>query len=424
MSTRKPKSITAKSTKKPTTPRSVKALPKATATPITVSAESSANIQGWTLKVLDNVVANLASIEDVRAAYIKQTYGVPYDQRDVGTIYRDGIPFGTITREGSIRDLSGAQLGKPTPQVPAAEPKTAEEPQDEPQADVKPLETVKLSVADLTALLLVAAKEDARFYLNGIFMHQVGDQLRMVASDGHRMLVISRDHKEAIAWGQTGVIVPRDRLDGIAKFAAKGEPAMVDMTIGDDRPHILIESTSQGASFKLQAIEGKFPDYTRIIESSTSEALSPDRDPLDGSAMNPAYLKSAGVIAKAFEADSITSFAGKDGATVMTFGGQAGVILYIMPQKGEADGGLADKTLQLIGKAGMAGSMAALKACETRARNAAKAAKSKKETDAHTAKADGYRARQQAITAALSHQLTGPTAPPAAADEEGDSTEA
>jgi DNA polymerase-3 subunit beta len=364
------------------------------------------------LKVGAETFTGMATLEAAVSQYLTNAKDSKSEERQVGTLYCAGAPFGTIARNGTVHDLKGAVISQA---VSKEEPASTVS-----EAPAAALDTVQLGVKDLAALLQIAGKDDARYYLNSIFIHQVGDQLRLVASDGHRLMVISRDHQAQLSWGEAGVIVPRDRLDGIVKYADKSEGGLIDFTLGNDRPSIEIQSRALGATFKLQAIDAKYPEYQRIIDTQTSAALIGERNPLEGSSVNPKYLKSAGAVAKILEADAISTFAGQEGATLMTFAKNPGIVLYVMPMTGEPDKGLADKTIRVLGRDAMAGSLAALKACETRARNAAKAAKSKAENAAQTEKAAGFAARREALLATLSNQLAAP-APVAKPEEDGDS---
>ena len=127
------------------------------------------------------------------------------------------------------------------------------------------------------------AQQDIRYYLNGLLMVVDGGQLRLVATDGHRLAYA------AIALGASlprqEVIVPRKTVIELGKLLGEGdEEARVDL------------SSSQ-AAFSFGAIElgsklvdGKFPDYTRVIPTGHKNTVTLQRESLRQALMRAAIL--------------------------------------------------------------------------------------------------------------------------------------
>jgi DNA polymerase-3 subunit beta len=111
--------------------------------------------------------------------------------------------------------------------------------------------------------IYAAAGEDARFSLNGIYTEKTedGKQLRMVATDGHRLSMIERDLEQVGSLELTeGVILPRKGMNEAAKLLEEVE--------GD----IGVSIQSKMACFNIndsvifmRLVDGKFPDYRRVI---------------------------------------------------------------------------------------------------------------------------------------------------------------
>jgi DNA polymerase-3 subunit beta len=103
----------------------------------------------------------------------------------------------------------------------------------------------------LQALLLFAAKNDVRYYLNGIYADPAG---YLVATDGHRMLYIKT--------GEPGldVIIPREAAEAAVKMAKKGQ-------------EIPLTKTSIG-QVTYTTVDGKYPDWRRAIP--TIDNLQPN----------------------------------------------------------------------------------------------------------------------------------------------------
>lgn len=139
---------------------------------------------------------------------------------------------------------------------------------------------VQISVAWLKASLVIAAKGDIRYYLNGVLVEVGLRDVRIVACDGHRLSVLRREsHKADADNAPANIIIPREVIAGIK--AAKGA---VDCVLEYDAENTLGECTLKmiaDASRSFMPIGGKFPDYLRVIPST----ISGER----GGMLNPYY---------------------------------------------------------------------------------------------------------------------------------------
>src|SRR6267142_1660528 len=114
------------------------------------------------------------------------------------------------------------------------------------------------------------AQQDIRYYLNGLLMVVEGGELKLVATDGHRLafaalpLTASLPRQEAI--------VPRKTVVELAKLLADS----------DDEVRIELSAAQAGFSFGSielvsKLIDGKFPDYTRVIPTGHKNRLQANR---------------------------------------------------------------------------------------------------------------------------------------------------
>ncbi|WP_184457007.1 DNA polymerase III subunit beta [Rhizobium aethiopicum] len=122
---------------------------------------------------------------------------------------------------------------------------------------------------DLAALVAPTAfaisTEETRYYLNGVFLHLHEDELRAVATDGHRL---SRHQVDYPGEGRfNGVIVPRKTVGMLPK-------GKVNVSVGEAK--IRIASGDFVLTSKL--IDGTFPDYERVIPRSNENRVVVDRD--------------------------------------------------------------------------------------------------------------------------------------------------
>lgn len=102
------------------------------------------------------------------------------------------------------------------------------------------------------------AQQDIRYYLNGLLLVVEDKQLKLVATDGHRLAYSSIQLD--IELPRQEVIVPRKTILELSKLLADT----------DDPLNVEISTTQAAFSFGTielvsKLIDGKFPDYTRVI---------------------------------------------------------------------------------------------------------------------------------------------------------------
>ncbi|MEX1081923.1 MAG: DNA polymerase III subunit beta [Halofilum sp. (in: g-proteobacteria)] len=119
------------------------------------------------------------------------------------------------------------------------------------------------------------AQQDVRYYLNGLLVELAGDRLRTVATDGHRlsMCEISAELPEA-----TGhqVIVPRKGVNELARLLDGDSQETVTVAVGTSHMQVVLP----GLRFTSKLIDGRFPDYTRVVPESGDKELRAQREQL------------------------------------------------------------------------------------------------------------------------------------------------
>lgn len=234
------------------------------------------------------------------------------------------------------------------------------------QAEELPaLEAVTIPVALLKAALIVAGKGDIRHYLNAVRIEAAGDELRVVASDGHRLFIASaQGEAQALpVWTTAGVNIGREWLtEALGLIGKLGAEAVIEWAPG--HPRAIVRDAAGLFAFRIGVEEGQFPDWRRVV-ADQSGALAMDGQALDAGAINPDYLRGAGQVASALSASTCTPFTGrKESAVMFAFECAWPAMLYVMPMRNE--GAVSDATLRLVGPAGLRGSIAALRAYHTR----------------------------------------------------------
>ena len=114
------------------------------------------------------------------------------------------------------------------------------------------------------------AHQDVRYYLNGLLLEVEGKNLKAVATDGHRMalaeLTLTEDQ------GSRQVIVPRKGVLELSRFLEDCEEA-ARISLGIN--HIRVELPD--LTFTSKLIDGRFPDYNKVVPASQSKEILVDR---------------------------------------------------------------------------------------------------------------------------------------------------
>lgn len=134
----------------------------------------------------------------------------------------------------------------------------------------------KMSSEILRALLSktrhAISNEETRYYLNGVYMHAMVSEdgaqvLRVVATDGHRLSraqTLMPDGCEDMP----GIIIPKKAVAEVVKLL-DGFVGEVDIALSDKK--IIFYIGNSIITSKL--IDGKFPDYERVIPKNTDKNL-------------------------------------------------------------------------------------------------------------------------------------------------------
>ena len=123
----------------------------------------------------------------------------------------------------------------------------------------------------LLALVQYAmAQQDIRYYLNGVLMIMDSGTLAVVATDGHRLALASLVSEQATAMQE--VILPRKSVVELVKLLAESDdPVRVDILSNQVR-------FSFGSTLlTTKVVDGKFPDYKRVIPTGHGKQFSIDR---------------------------------------------------------------------------------------------------------------------------------------------------
>lgn len=114
------------------------------------------------------------------------------------------------------------------------------------------------------------AQQDIRYYLNGLLFEVNGNRLNVVGTDGHRLSFTSTGLAQS--YEKQELILPRKTVIELIKL------------LDDSEEDVTIEIASGQVNFSFgdiklisKVIDGKFPDYTRVIPVGHKNSFNVDR---------------------------------------------------------------------------------------------------------------------------------------------------
>jgi DNA polymerase-3 subunit beta len=146
-----------------------------------------------------------------------------------------------------------------------------------------PQKTLKALLAQVSFAMAV---HDIRYYLNGILFVAEGKQLSLVATDGHRLAFSSADLDVDVQQRQE-VILPRKTVLELQRLLSDQEGA-IEMQFAGNQAKFRFD----GMEFVTKLVEGKFPDYNRVIPKNHKNIVVLGRLPLLASLQRTAILTS------------------------------------------------------------------------------------------------------------------------------------
>ena len=129
------------------------------------------------------------------------------------------------------------------------------------------------------------AVHDIRYYLNGILFVAEGHTLTLVATDGHRLALAQATLEGEVP--RQEVILPRKTVLELQRLL-KDEDSPIEMKFAQNQAVFGFA----GLQFVTKLVEGKFPDYNRVIPKTHRNAVMLGRVPLLSSLQRAAILTS------------------------------------------------------------------------------------------------------------------------------------
>ena len=129
------------------------------------------------------------------------------------------------------------------------------------------------------------AVHDIRYYLNGILFVAEGTKLSLVATDGHRLAFASAELDVEVP--KQEVILPRKTVLELQRLLSDKDGA-IELQFAANQARFRFE----GMEFVTKLVEGKFPDYNRVIPRNHTNSVTLGRAPLLASLQRTAIMTS------------------------------------------------------------------------------------------------------------------------------------
>ena len=220
------------------------------------------------------------------------SYAITVGAKKLGDILKSlpGDQTVSLTANQNKLTLQGGKSRFTLQTLPAEDFPLVQEAADFGPAFSIPQKTLKMLISQVHFAMAV---HDIRYYLNGILFVAEGKTLTLVATDGHR-LALSQATLD-VEMPKQEVILPRKtvlELQRLLKDDGKGkdgeEEQLIEMRFAGNQAKF----SFGGLEFVTKLVEGKFPDYNRVIPKNHKNHITLGRATLLASLQRAAILTS------------------------------------------------------------------------------------------------------------------------------------
>ena len=179
----------------------------------------------------------------------------------------DGVDINFSVEDGRVTVKAGRSRFTLST-LPAAEFPTVEA--GEGEVDLELSQSLVRQMIERTGFAM--AQQDVRYYLNGMYLEIKAGRLRFVATDGHRLALCTAPGE--LAAEDKSVIVPRKGILELARLL-DGDGS-VTLIVGSNH----IRAVTDQFTFTSKLVDGKFPEYERVLPKAPDKAVLGDRSEL------------------------------------------------------------------------------------------------------------------------------------------------
>jgi DNA polymerase III subunit beta len=185
----------------------------------------------------------------------------------------------TLSTEGERVSVRGGRSRFTLSSLPAAEFPLVEE--------INAQQVLSMAQGEFRRLIdkthFSMAQQDVRYYLNGLLLETDGKALRAVATDGHRLALCEME-LAGKAKTTHQVIVPRKGVLELQRIL--GTDGTIELAVGTNH----IRAQIGDIRFTSKLIDGRFPEYSRVIPANPPRPVEADRETLRQALQRTAIL--------------------------------------------------------------------------------------------------------------------------------------
>jgi len=115
------------------------------------------------------------------------------------------------------------------------------------------------------------AQQDVRYYLNGMLWEVRNQEIRVVATDGHRLAMCTRPVNVVVDQNKQAIL-PRKGVIELSRLLNESDET-VEVSIGTSH----IRAITKDYTFTSKLVDGKFPDYERVLPKGGDKIILGDR---------------------------------------------------------------------------------------------------------------------------------------------------
>lgn len=119
------------------------------------------------------------------------------------------------------------------------------------------------------------ANQDVRYYLNGLLLETSIAKIRAVATDGHRLAICELNTTDDQKLSDGQIIIPRKAVVELSRLLENSDTSC-HVSLGSNHIRVDLDTTH----FSSKLIDGKFPDYNRVIPSQELNIMRCNKDTL------------------------------------------------------------------------------------------------------------------------------------------------
>jgi len=128
------------------------------------------------------------------------------------------------------------------------------------------------------------AQHDVRYYLNGILLEVMPRKIRMIATDGHRLSMSSIEAQTSTDH-RVQIIIPRKGALELIRLLDNNDES-IQFEVGNN----LLRAATNDFIFTTKLLEGRFPEYNRVIPKKNTNVITIEKSILINSLKRTAIL--------------------------------------------------------------------------------------------------------------------------------------